>query len=94
MFTLGSRIILTLFLPVIILSAWGIYNMKATNKMIQLAEYEIMKWQHRRKLNHEHHGGNMDYEIMIYDFRYLFLRPWIKSAVRPRYREVLKEWII
>lgn len=87
--TIGSKIILTLFLPTFIFTLWGLYNIVATRELIQEAVHIVEKYQSKNK----NHGGWVDIDCMIYDYIYIFLRPWIRSAIRPQYREVLKEWM-
>jgi hypothetical protein len=61
--------------------------------MRQQALDAIRKYQLHRASKKEIHGRHIDFEVMIYDFTYIFLHPWIKSAIKPQYRWLVKEWI-
>jgi hypothetical protein len=34
-----------------------------------------------------------EYNQMLYGFNYLLFHPWIKSAIKPKYRKTLEKWL-
>ena len=74
----------------ILVYGWIYYNANATYKLIYQAIYAIHDYNISNIRKVSINEALMNYDDMRYTFGYVFLRPWLTSAIKPQYQELLE----